>query len=102
MVDGTAGGELHVPPTPTRALEEVGRVCQQGAKEKADVDVFAEDVDVSKRGVTDARGWMSVVHELAHVIATAAHAVEPRDRKRAQVVALRVQPRIDRGVVLHR
>ena len=77
VVDLTTGRELHVSPTPTRAFEEVGRVWQQGAKEEADVDVFGEDVDVSKRSVADARGRMSVVHELADVVATSPHAGEP-------------------------
>jgi hypothetical protein len=41
------------------------------------------------------------VHQLAHVAATSTHAQKPGLYERLQIVALRAQPCIDRGVVFH-
>jgi hypothetical protein len=42
------------------------------------------------------------VHQLAHIAATLPHAREPGLYERPQIIPLRTQPGIDRGVVFHR
>jgi pimeloyl-ACP methyl ester carboxylesterase len=91
-----------VAPALARSLQQASRVVQQRTKEEADVDVILERGDVAKRCVVDAGGRTSVVHQFAYVAATLPHAREPGFRERPQIIALRAQPGIDRGVAFHR
>jgi hypothetical protein len=89
-------------PALARSLQQASRVLQQRTKEEADVEVILERVDVAKGCVVDAGGRTSVVHQFAHVDATLPHVHEPRFCERPQIIALRAQPDIDRGVVSDR
>jgi hypothetical protein len=94
--------QLHMAPALACSLDQASRVLQQRTKEEADVDVIPERIDVTKRGVVDAGGRTSVVHQLPHVAATLPHAQEPGFCERPQISPLRTQPDIDRGVAFHR
>src|SRR5690606_38935304 len=61
-----------------------------------------EGVDVGEGRVAHAGGRAAVVHQLAHIAAALAHALEPGLNEGAQIGSLRAQPRVDLGIVLHR
>src|SRR5690606_4519720 len=101
-VDLDARPELAVPAERAGPLQQARRVHQQGTEEEADVDVALEGVDVGEGRVAHAGGRAAVVHQLAHIAAALAHALEPGLNEGAQIGSLRAQPRVDLGIVLHR
>lgn len=96
------GAQLHVSPALARALEQVTRIVQQRSKEESDVDVILEHAHIAKRGIADAGGRTTVVHQLAHVGAALAHALERHGRERPKKITLPAQPEIDRRIAFDR
>src|SRR5688572_14793776 len=98
----TTRPELYMAPALARSLQQASRVLQQRTKEESDVDMISERINVGECRVVDAGCRTSVVHQLAHVAATLPHAHEPTFDEWPQVIALRAQPDINRGVVFDR
>ena len=102
MVEVNTGLQLHVTHVLSASLEQSGRIGDMRAEEEAYVDVRCERIDVAESRVPRARGGMTVVQQLAHVIAALPHAVEPRARKRAERTWTVAEPGVNRRVSLDR
>lgn len=79
--------------TLARAFEKARRIFEPGAKEKPDIDVLPEGIDLAESSIPDASPGMAVVQELAHVVAEVPHEVEPRPRHAAEVERPRLEAR---------
>src|SRR5262245_58801249 len=79
-----AGAQLHMTHALARAFEQAGGIREHGAIEEADIRMSLECVDIAKRRVLHTNDRTSVVQELAHIGAAAAHALKPCPRHQAK------------------
>ena len=77
LVHWPAPAKLHVPHAFAGAFQKAGRIGQRHTLKEPDTYVRVESVDVTKRDIACAGGWMSIVKKLANVCATAAHLFKP-------------------------
>ncbi len=93
------GPHLYMAHALARAFENSSGIVVPGAEKKPDVDVCRERIDVAESSIADAGRGMTVVQELADIVAELAHEVESGPCHAAEVGRLRLEPAIDGRVV---
>src|SRR5436190_8126974 len=82
-----------------RTLEQPFGIRQVCAKEKADVHMSPEDVDVAKGHIPETHNGTAIVHQLQHFVTAGAELREPLACDRTELAGLLLQPGVDSGIV---
>ena len=99
MIGLYAWAKFHMSHALARTLEQTVGVIEQSTEEESNVDVRHEGVDVAKRRVPDTRCRVSIVKQLSHIIAKAAHKIEPWSAESGELGRARVEPLVHGRVV---